>query len=880
MGLPTGTVTFLFTDIEGSTRLLQALGTERYSQIQDEHNTILRAAIAQGGGVEIRTEGDSFFAAFASPSGAVLAAVEAQRGLASHDWPYGSAIRVRIGMHTGEGSLGGDDYLGIDVNRAARISAVGNGGQVVVSSATVGLVRHALPDGVALRDLGAHRLKDFTDPVQLHDLLIDRLPSDFPQLRSLDARPTNLAAERTTFVGRTAELAQLGSLLDEARLITLVGPGGTGKTRLAMRAAAMALDRFPDGAFLVDLSAVTDADVVRPEIAAALKVRREPGVDVGEALLTHLHDRHLLLVLDNMERVDAAANVGAMLDASPGLTVLATSRAPLRVTGERRFSVLPMPVPAAGDADLGSLDAVRLFAERAAAVHPGFVLDERTTSAIARIVAALDGLPLALELAASRMTVLNADALADRLARRLPLLTGGPRDAPERHRTLAAAIAWSHDLLDDDAKLLFARLSVFPGGSTLEALEAVAGEDLVVLDVLERLYDASLVRRVDLATGAVRCTMLETIREFAGDRLEETGTRAEVESRLAGWALALAIEAEPHLTASEQEHWFDLLEREHDNLRAALDVSERQGADRSAVEAGLRTATAVWRFWQERGHLAEAEVRLGRLLDLPMARHPNGARARALGAYGGVLYWRSDYVGMQEAYEEAVTIARALDDRVLLASALFDLSFVAVMTAEDFEEGERILREALDTVGEADLFLRSRILGCIGYARMLRGEAAASVEPFEQAIELQRAIGDRLGTSANLVGLAGMEVAIGHVEAARTHLREATEIAAESGTAAMLATVVLPNAIVASLEGRHEEAARLAGAWEQLQRQYQVRFPDVALERFGDPTAAARDALGDDAFERAFESGLDLDLPGIARLAVAGGESSVTEPAP
>ena len=235
---------------------------------------------------------------------------------------------------------------------------------------------------------------------------------------------------------------------------------------------------------------------------------------------------------------------------------------------------------------------------------------------------------------------------------------------------------------------------------------------------------------------------------------------------------------------------------------------------------------------------------------------------------------------MQEAYEEAVTIARALDDRVLLASALFDLSFVAVMTAEDFEEVERILREALDTVGEADLFLRSRILGGIGYARMLRGEAAASVEPFEQAIELQRAIGDRLGTSANLVGLAGMEVAIGDVEAARTHLREATEIAAESGTAAMLATVVLPNAIVASHEGRHEEAARLVGAWEQLQRQHQVRFPDVALERFGDPTAAARDVLGDDAFERAFESGLDLDLPGIARLAVAGRESSVTEPAP
>jgi class 3 adenylate cyclase len=294
MALPTGTVTFVFTDIEGSTRLLQALGPERYGRLQDDHNAILRAAIERGGGVEIRTEGDSFFAVFGSPGGAVLAAAEAQRGLASHDWPYGSEIRVRIGMHTGEGALGGDDYLGIDVNRAARIATVGHGGQVVVSAATAGLVEHALPEGVALRDLGTHRLKDFTDPVRLHDLVIDRLPSDFPQLRSLDARPTNLPAERTSFVGRAEEVAQLETLLQEARLITLVGPGGTGKTRLAMRVATLALDGFPDGAFLVDLSAVTDSELVLPEIAAGLKVRREPGQDVAEALLANLGNRRLL----------------------------------------------------------------------------------------------------------------------------------------------------------------------------------------------------------------------------------------------------------------------------------------------------------------------------------------------------------------------------------------------------------------------------------------------------------------------------------------------------------------------------------------------------------------------------------------------------------
>jgi predicted ATPase/class 3 adenylate cyclase len=871
MALPTGTVTFVFTDIEGSTRLLQALGPERYGRLQDDHNAILRAAIERGGGVEIRTEGDSFFAVFGSPGGAVLAAAEAQRGLASHDWPYGSEIRVRMGMHTGEGSLGGDDYLGIDVNRAARIAAVGHGGQVVVSAATAGLVEHALPEGVALRDLGTHRLKDFTDPVRLHDLVIDRLPSDFPQLRSLDARPTNLPAERTSFVGRAEEVAQLETLLQEARLITLVGPGGTGKTRLAMRVATLALDGFPDGAFLVDLSAVTDSEFVLPEIAAGLKVRREPGQDVAEALLANLGNRRLLLMLDNVEQVDAAAAVGALLDRSPGLTVLATGRTPLRIAGEHRFTVQPMPLPDDDTANVAALDSVRLFAERAAAVDPGFELDEGTTPAVARIVAALDGLPLALELAASRMTLLSADALADRLARRLPMLTGGPRDAPERQQTLTATIAWSHDLLDDDAKALFARLSVFAGGSTLEAAEAVAGDDLDVLDVLGRLFDASLVRRSDLATGEVRCTMLETIREFAGERLDDSGERATIERRLAAWALALAVEAEPHLTDSEQEHWFEMLEREHDNLRAALDIAERHGTDRSAVEAGLLTAAAIWRFWQERGHLVEAEARLPRLLDLAEARHADEARARALGAYGGVLYWRSEYGSMQAAYDEAVEIARSLDDHELLASALFDLSFVAVTADADFEGAERILNDALEILGDGDQLLRSRIIGGIGFSRMLRGHAAEAVEPFEQAIELQRAIGDRLGTSANLVGLAAMQILLGNVDEAGAYLLEATEIATESGTAAMLGTVVLPNAIFASFAGRYEDAARLVGAWERLQRDHQVRFPDVAVEQFGDPSVAAREALGEEAYERAFEQGLDLDLAGIAQLTTAAG---------
>ncbi len=881
MTLPTGTVTFFFTDIEGSTGLLQALGHETYGRLQDEHNAIMREAIDQGSGVEIRTEGDAFFAVFGSPAGAVLAATRVQKGLAAHAWPDGSEIRIRIGMHTGEGSLGGDDYLGIDVNRAARVAAVGHGGQVVLSTATAGLVEHTMPDGVVLRDLGLHRLKDFPDPLRLHDLVIPGLPSDFAQLRTLDARPTNLPAERTSFVGRLDEVARLEEMLGGARLVTLVGPGGTGKTRLAIHVASQMLDLFADGAFLVDLSAVSDAEVVLPEIATALKVLRKPGDAAAEALRGHLRDRQLLLVLDNMEQVvEAAAVVGDQLDGSPGLTVLATSRVPLQLAGEQRFALQPMPVPADDAADAGSFDAVRLFAERAAAVHPGFELDERSTLAVARIVAALDGLPLALELAASRMALLSADALADRLTRRLPMLTGGPRDAPERQRTLAATIGWSHDLLDDDARVLFARLSVFAGGCTLEAAELVAGEGLDVLDVMGRLTDASLVRRSDPVTGDVRYSMLETIREFAGERLDARGEREEIEHRLTAWVRSVATDAEPHLADAEQADWFALLEREHDNIRAALDVAERNGDDRVAVEAGLRTSAAIWRFWQERGHLVEAAARLARLLDLSEAQHPDEVRARALGAYGGILYWRSEFEAMRHAYEEAAIIARSLDDRELLASALFDLSFVAGMADGDFEAGEKILDEALEVLGEGDPLLMSRIIGGIGFSRMLRGDAAGAVTPFERAIEIQRAMGDRLGISQNLVGLAAMRLMLGDAGAAVALVGEATEVATAlvregpgvataSTNASLLSTVLLPNAIVASFVGRHEDAARLMGGWKRLERDFVLRFPDVAIEQFGDPAVAAREALGDEDYERAFAHGFELDIEGLTALARA-----------
>jgi class 3 adenylate cyclase len=426
--LPIGHVTFLFTDIEGSTKLLQRLG-DRYAAVIEAHGHILREAIARGDGTEVGTEGDAFFAVFRAPTGALEAAVEAQRALAGHRWPEGNSVRVRMGIHTGLALLSGDDYIGLDIHLAARIAAAAHGGQVLVSEFTRPLVEHALPDGVSLRDLGRHRLKDIDQPIHLWDVVIAGLPSEFPAIRSLDARPTNLPKQRTSFVGREREVADVTELLTRSRLVTLTGPGGTGKTRLAVKVAGDLLDRFPDGVFFVDLSPIIDAALVPSAIAQALVVREEPGRDLLETLGDHLRDRHELLVLDNTEQViESGLAVARLLDSALRLAILVTSRAPLHISGELEYHVPPMSIPdpeRASDVELITRsEAVTLFGERAAAVRTGFRITAENAVAVAEVTVRLDGLPLAIELAASRLNLLTRQALLDRLTERLPLLTG------------------------------------------------------------------------------------------------------------------------------------------------------------------------------------------------------------------------------------------------------------------------------------------------------------------------------------------------------------------------------------------------------------------------------------------------------------------------
>ncbi len=477
--LPTGTVTLLFTDIEGSTHLLQQLG-ERYTSVLIECRKLLREAFSRHHGYEVDLQGDSVFVAFARATDAVSAAVASQRALASHNFAEGVAVTVRMGLHTGEPTVGAEGYVGLDVHQAARIISVGHGGQVLLSQTTRDLVEHGLPDGVSLRDLGEHRLKDLQRPAHLYQLIIADLPADFPPLKTLNNGPNNLPVQPTSLIGREKEVATLLNLLqrEEVRLLTLTGPGGTGKTRLGLQVAAEISDLFPDGVYFVNLAPISDPELVVPTLAQSLDVKERAGQPLLELLKASLHWKHLLLLLDNFEQVvNAAVQVADLLAACPNLKVMVTSRRTLHIQGEQEFSVPPLAVPDPKRLPdlvaLSQYEAVALYIKRAQAVKPEFQVTNANAPAVAEICVCLDGLPLAIELAAARIKLLPPQALLARLGQRLVVLTGGAKDVPARQQTLRNTIEWSYQLLDAQEQQLFRRLSAFVGGCTLEAIEAI-----------------------------------------------------------------------------------------------------------------------------------------------------------------------------------------------------------------------------------------------------------------------------------------------------------------------------------------------------------------------------------------------------------------------
>jgi predicted ATPase/class 3 adenylate cyclase len=869
--LPTGTVTFLFTDIEGSTRLLQTLG-DRYAAVQGEQAAIIRRAISDGGGVEVSTHGDAFFVAFRTPAEAVRAAVAAQRGLASRDWSPGPPVRVRMGVHTGEGTLGGDDYVGIDVHRAARIADAAHGGQVILSDATRGIVQHALPAGVALRDLGVHHLRGIEDPERLHELVIEGLPADFPPPRTLDARPNNLPPQLTSFVGREEEIAEVERLLDRTRLLTLTGPGGSGKSRLALRVAAELLTRYRDGSCFVDLSPVTDPALVPAAVAKALGVPEAADRPILDQVKDHLRHRELLQVVDNFEQVaEAGPMIEELLTAAPELRTMVTSRVVLSLRGEQEYAVPPLEVP---DPDrlppdlsaLGAVEAVRLFTERAQAASPRFALTEQNAPAVAEITARLDGLPLAIELAATRTKVLTPEQMLPRLKRRLSILTTGSPSLPERQRTLRAAIAWSHDLLDPVERRLFARLSVFTGGWTFESAEAVCdpeGLGLDALDGLTSLVDKSLIRRTEPAGRPSRFSMLETIREFGQEQLAANGDLELVLRRYAEHFLGLAVEAEPHLTAEGQAAWLDRCDQEHANVRAALRWAIEMGeAGRAQAAAG-----ALWRFWQQRGHLAEGRRWLEEILAMPSGQAPTAARAKALAAAGGIAWW-SDRGASHAFYDEALAIERELGDPARLAEALYNDAF-AVAAEHDLTSAARLLDESLDLfrrVGDQPGVAKVLVMQVIPDAMAGAWDRVAT--RIEEVVAIWRRLGDRLNLAFDLVWLAFAYGRAGRREDARSTALEALELFREVDDATGIALAFLDLAFLLTWEGRHEDAIRLAGASEShRERAGGGPTPGFGGMLEGDPVAEASAHLTEEVARQAWQEGLTMSVQEAVALA-------------
>ena len=825
--LPRGTLTFLFTDIEGSTKLLNALGTDRFHEVLEAHTVALRSAF--GKGHEVRIEGDALFMVFATARDALDAAATGQRALAKTAFPHDAVVRVRMGMHTGEGTpaseKAGADYVGIDVHRAARIAAVAHGGQVLVSGATAMLAGSDLPAGVALRDLGEHRLKDLAQAEHIHQLVIDGCPSEFPPLRSLDRIPNNLPQQITTFIGREKEIADGLRLLDRSRLLTLTGPGGTGKTRLSLQLAAEVGDQFVDGAFWVPLAPISDPELVPSTIAHSLGVQVSGGEVPIDRVTEHLRDKTLLLVLDNFEQIlPAAPTISTLLGAAPGLKVVTSSRAPLRISGEQEFPIPPLELP---DPErlpslevLAQSDAVRLFIDRARAVKPDFMVTADNASAVAEIVFHLDGLPLAIELAAARIKLLTPQAMLPRLKQGLDLLASTGRDRTDRQRTLRGAIAWSFDLLDDGLKRLFARGAVFVNGAQLEQLEAVCGPSAdigrEVLDGVSELVDQSLMRQSEIG-GDPRFRMLVTIRDYAMERLVASGEEAAIRRRHADTYVAFAEVAAPELQGKDQKRWLDLVERDHDNFRAALEFS----IDAPHPDDASRLLAALWRFWQVRGYLREGFAYAERILALSFDSTPS--RLRALEAAGGIAYWLGIGARTEQLYREAYELAKAEGTVAERALAAYNYSFVYFVLDKPSERdaAKGLLAEALaDFRVTGDPRNIARTAWALGNALAVadspRADLLEARRLFVEAYEQHSALGNQFDIGWDLHSLGWVALKLGDLDAADDYLRKAVDIFTGADDMSAMVMLLSDFGETAKARGDLERHDTLVGAWSVL----------------------------------------------------------------
>ena len=937
---PTGTVAFLFTDIEGSTRLAGSLPDE-YESLLERHRSILREAFTRHAGFEVGTDGDSLFVAFGSPLHALRAAAEAQRALTAAKWPPGVDLRVRIGLHLGEATHRDGDYVGLEVHRAARIAAAGHGGQVLVSQAMAVVLGDRLPEGLALRDLGEFRLKDFDAPARLHQLIGPGLRPEFPGLRSVGTELTNLPSQLTSFVGRERELAELDTLAEAHRLVTLIGTGGTGKTRLMLQLAAELLGRRANGVWLVELAPVARPDLIVGEVARALGVRDEPGRAVLDTLVDFLRSKSLVLLLDNCEHViDAAAElIDRLLASCPSLAVLASSREALGVAGETVFQVpslvVPGPIgggegdnePAAGWFEkTAAADAVRLFVDRATAVQSSFSLTPGNAPAVVEICRRLDGIPLAIELAAARVTHLSAQEIALGLGDRFRLLTGGRRRVVPRQQTLQALIDWSWDLLTETDRRLLRRLSVFAGGCTLEAAAAVtrlpdddggAGHDEGValfdtLDGLGRLVDRSLL--VADQSGPTRYRLLETIRQYAGDRLAGAGEVSLLRGNHLASYLDLALQAEPGLRGPEMVAWLARLDAEADNLRAALDWSFE--AD---PEAALRLFVAMMSYWRSRSYGLEVVERLAQAADLaltlppaapPAARERTILVARVLANAAGASSAGGDPSAARRWAEEAVALARRAEDNEALTESLISLVMTRAFSGQlrrardvwdepirlaesrrdwwalgvieamraysDMADGGDLAAADAGLLRASEAADRSRNPGVIALAANRRGvlsgitgRLAEARECFGRAIAAYEEIGDRAFALNSRSELAHALRRGGEIDEAEALYRETLHGWQHTGNRGAIAHQLECFAFLALAKNDLVRVARLFGAAEAIREVADAVMDSVERAEYDAAIGQLRDGLDAIALDSAWADGRRLTTDEAVALALS-----------
>jgi predicted ATPase/class 3 adenylate cyclase len=790
---PSGTVTFLFSDIERSTELLQALGRGLYAQVIGEHHRVLRGVWSEHLGYEVDTAGDGFFVAFAEPSAALRAATEAQRALAATPWPEGFELRVRIGVHSGETLLRDQRYAGVAVHRAARICGAAHGGQVLVSQATADLCVDEALAGVELRDLGLHRLKDLPEPQRLYQLFAPGLPHQFPPPRTLSQ--TNLPRPALPLLGRDSELREVHELVREQgrRLLTITGAGGIGKTRFSLEVAGQLLEAFPDGAFFVSLAPLEEADLVIAAIVEALPVREQPGRSVRDLLAEFLASRRLLLVLDNFEHLLAAAPlIGGLLAAAPELVVLVTSREALHVAGECEYPLEPLADKAAAE----------LFAARVSDRIPRFAIDESNRDAVATICHRLDGLPLALELAAARVKLLGIQGLVDRLDQRFELLSGERRDVPERQQTLRATIEWSYDLLSEREQRVLAALSVFAGGCTLESAKAVCDAEL---DTLGSLLDKSLLRRRETAEGDVRFWMLQTIREFGLECLRRTGGLNELRDRHLQYFRQLAARAEPQLRRAEQMSWLHRLDTEDQNLRSALTHGFGDAGD---LQQAGELAVALIGFWDRRGRFSEAQGWLETMVARKAELAPLAAAWADLGLAAALARQGNSQQSLRLAAEAAEAF-RAIGAPLPETRALDVLTTTLLNSREPrararVEAAARRARDAARESDDPDAMVHA--LAVMSKVAELENDPARHSALLEDAARIRHEVGDLRGYGYMLMNIAGSAIVQAQFDRAETLLVEAIENARQVEDPGLLA-FALSQLANAHLRQEHLDAA-------------------------------------------------------------------------